>query len=628
MAPRTAKGSAYQDPRTGKFFAQIAMGKGKRKGVLCPLTLCDRPNCSHRIAEDGSTTCTGLSEARERSALASELVALLTAAGQGDFIEGAIKAATTLPVEKLPAARKHAEAIAGGRVSKARADAIGGLTFAKFAERVTNGQLRKDYPDHVREIGAETLQDYTAMLRDYVTPKLGPLPVTAITLDHCLDVMREVPRDLSSSRRRAIAFVMSRVLSLATFPARLIPSNPIPKGFLPKLDAPRARGFLFPDEEARLLRGEIVKPQPTPERKGTTGRFPAEPWRGVVPLPLRVLFGLLTREGMRANEAASLEYSDKRKAGAAGWVDLDRGWVWLDKNKTDDARDWSLSPDVAEALRRWRKLAPKSRLVFPSAEDAREPMNVEHLADDLRTALEAIGIDRPELFESSKHRRNIVAHDLRGVFVTLAMAQGKNEAWIQTRTGHTTSQMLARYRRRAAELGEGDRARLVPMHDGIPELAASAPKGPPPPPAGTEGTVCGASAPPANAGECSRGTAQNTACARADADNGEFRFWRPQGCGGSSPPLRTDRENEGDSLARGAADRPSSFGPADTSADTSPTALAIAGLARAIELAAQRGLFDEVRRLSAAIAGLTDAATTAPAGVVSLATERAKRGAS
>ncbi|MBI2393160.1 MAG: tyrosine-type recombinase/integrase [Deltaproteobacteria bacterium] len=477
MAKREGKGSAYES--RGKFFAQVAMGHGKRRGVLCPLARCQEPGCTHRT----DSPCTGLRDARDRSALASELVAMLTAAGQPDFIAGAIRAATTLPAEKLPDARKHVLAIAGGKVPRARAE-IGGLTFGKFAERLTSGELRKAYPDHVDEVGAETMQDYTAMLRDYVVPVLGPLPIAAVTLDHALDVMRRVPSSLSSSRRRAIAFIMRRVLALATFPARVIAANPIPDNFLPKLDAPRARGFLFPDEEAQLLRG-----------RDAAGAV-------VVPLQTRVLFALLAREGMRKDEAGSLEYGDKRTAGAAGWVDLDREWIYLDKNKTNDARDWKLAPDVAEALRRWRKLAKKSRFVFPADDDARARMNVEHLADDLRTHLEAVGIERPELFESSKHRRNIVAHDLRGVFVTTSMAHGRSEAWIQTRTGHTTSGMLARYRRRAAELGEGDRARLAPMHEAIPELA----------------TVCDPSAPTPNGGERTPDPRENGSSEMSSAD--------------------------------------------------------------------------------------------------------------
>jgi integrase len=50
------------------------------------------------------------------------------------------------------------------------------------------------------------------------------------------------------------------------------------------------------------------------------------------------------------------------------------------------------------------------------------------------------------------------AHDLRASFVTIALANGKTETWVADRTGHRSSQMIARYRRQArtaAELGLG-----------------------------------------------------------------------------------------------------------------------------------------------------------------------------
>ncbi|WP_437662304.1 tyrosine-type recombinase/integrase [Sorangium sp. So ce1182] len=75
----------------------------------------------------------------------------------------------------------------------------------------------------------------------------------------------------------------------------------------------------------------------------------------MVPLCFRIYYGFLTREGMRADEAGTLEWSD---------VDLKRGAVVLDENKTDDPRAWALSPDVVRALRAYRELCPDNRHVF------------------------------------------------------------------------------------------------------------------------------------------------------------------------------------------------------------------------------------------------------------------------
>ncbi|WP_437720976.1 tyrosine-type recombinase/integrase [Sorangium sp. So ce861] len=92
-----------------------------------------------------------------------------------------------------------------------------------------------------------------------------------------------------------------------------------------------AEQYPYPDEDQRLMRSQLV------------------------PLCFRIYYGFLTREGMRADEAGTLEWSD---------VDLDRGAVVLDENKTDDPRAWALSPDVVRALRAYRELWPDNRRVF------------------------------------------------------------------------------------------------------------------------------------------------------------------------------------------------------------------------------------------------------------------------
>ena len=64
-------------------------------------------------------------------------------------------------------------------------------------------------------------------------------------------------------------------------------------------------------------------------------------------------------------------------------------------------------------------------------------------------------------------------HDLRGTFVTTALANGRSEGWIADRTGHRSSQMITDYKRNARtfkelEQQEGD---LAPLDEAIPELA-------------------------------------------------------------------------------------------------------------------------------------------------------------
>jgi len=107
----------------------------------------------------------------------------------------------------------------------------------------------------------------------------------------------------------------------------------------------------------------------------------------------------------------------------------------------------------------------------------RVEVNVEHLADQLRADLEAVGLknDRPELFVDNDVRRQMNAHDLRGTFVTIALAARKSEGWISRPTGHTTSAMIARYRRHADNLGEAQEVALRPLVEALPELHGPAP---------------------------------------------------------------------------------------------------------------------------------------------------------
>jgi len=141
--------------------------------------------------------------------------------------------------------------------------------------------------------------------------------------------------------------------------------------------------------------------------------------------------------------------------------------VVLDENKTNDPRAWALSPGVAEALRAWREL--RARNGEDVGDDARVFVDDQgkpisgRMADQYRVHLRAAGITRPVLFEQSKSRQRVRLHDTRATFVTVSLANGKSEAWVQDRTGHKSSTMIAKYRRAArmaAEVGMGPFGRM------------------------------------------------------------------------------------------------------------------------------------------------------------------------
>lgn len=128
---------------------------------------------------------------------------------------------------------------------------------------------------------------------------------------------RPTQAKLQPQSRRTIALLINRLLAVAVYPLKLRAANPIPKGFVPKAGSRKALAYLYPDEDRILLAHQDV------------------------PLRERLLYGFLVREGCRVTETLSLRRSD---------LDLKRGAIRLEQNKTDDPRMWALSPGVAAAL--------------------------------------------------------------------------------------------------------------------------------------------------------------------------------------------------------------------------------------------------------------------------------------
>ncbi len=185
---------------------------------------------------------------------------------------------------------------------------------------------------------------------------------------------------------------------------------------------------------------------------------------GEVPLARRLCYGLLIREGFRVSELLGLTWAN---------VDLERGVVYLDENKTDDPRSWVLDPGVVEGLRRWKehfawRALPTARVLRDRHDTVADRFEMAEL---LRDALREAGVDRPQLFERTETRMPLRAHDLRASFVTVNLALGKTEAWITDRTGHRSSQMIYRYKRQARTHAELDLGGFRPLHEAIPELA-------------------------------------------------------------------------------------------------------------------------------------------------------------
>lgn len=303
-------------------------------------------------------------------------------------------------------------------------------TFQELATEWTEGKLHKRFPDHVK--AKKTADSDEQRLGKWVYPIVGDVRIDAFTLDHAEKVMAGLGEGLKPASRRQIAQLLSKVLNMAAYPCRYISVSPIPRGWLPKAPKPKPKAYLYPVEERQLL--------------GHTD----------IPVAVRLAYGILAREGMRKTELLSLTWGD---------VDLKRGTLTLDENKSDEPRAWVMDAGVTAALRIWREMKGK-----PKAKE--RILGVDELrASDLRAHLLAAKVKRKQIHVATKNRDRYNVHAHRGTFVTLALAAGRTEAWVTDRTGHTTSLMLRRYKRAARNATELDLGWLAPLDEAIPELA-------------------------------------------------------------------------------------------------------------------------------------------------------------
>ncbi|WP_437808628.1 tyrosine-type recombinase/integrase [Sorangium sp. So ce1078] len=189
------------------------------------------------------------------------------------------------------------------------------------------------------------------------------------------------------------------------------------------------------------------------------------------PLCWRALWGFLSRLGPRIGEAARLQVQD---------VDLDRGALRLEKNKTNDPHVGALVRRAAGAARMVR--APRQ----PGAPAPPAPLfvnedgdrfSVEHAAERFRAHLQLAGIERPELFEDADERQQVRAHDTRSTFIPVALANGPSATWIADRTGHRSSLVTQRNRRAARTFAELGLGKLASLAEAVPELGGEKARG-------------------------------------------------------------------------------------------------------------------------------------------------------
>jgi integrase len=435
--PRPNTGEILE--RSGSFYLRIKLAGDRRTMRLAAST---RP------------------EAEERRAVLASMRADLE--GQpAQLVVTFLEKAAGADANGLRDALRLAAGLRSGKVRAASPTSSTGPaepTVKSVATDWFNGTLGARFPDYVRR--KKTHANDAGRFELYVFPLVGDVPIKAFSLEHAESVMAAIPPTRTPATRRHVAQLLHRLLGMALFPLRLRADNPIPKGFLPRVGSAKGKVFPYPAEIAKLLACKAV------------------------PLPMRVLYGVLAAEGMRASEALRLTW---------GSIDAVRGVLRLETNKTGDhGRAWALSPGVAPALAAWRELqrdhgvnVSDAARVFV-AEDGSE-LAPHNGAEHFRAHLLAAGVDRAELHTRTAYRLPVRQHDLRAAFVTLALAAGRSEAWVTDRTGHRSSAQIYTYKRAARLLHELDLGTLAPLDTAIPELAATV-ESPPESPPGPDST--------------------------------------------------------------------------------------------------------------------------------------------
>lgn len=404
-------------------------------------------------------TCNTEAEAELRRHVIVELANRLRSAGRVEIAVAACRQAGEARDDTLPSVIKLVDGLLAGTERLADAPRVpaavlsagssAAMSFREFADIWTTNELARRFRGRVKEIDhAENIRKLTKHVYPVVFngKAIGNTALDDFGLDHADHVLAQPT--LPDGSLRHVAQCMHRILKLAVYPARILGRSPFPPGWLPPANREKERGYLHPQEDAALMGHRRL----------------AVVWR--------LFFGFSTREGVRRENAATLEWSNVTLDLPSG-----AGSIVLDETKNGRGGAWALDPSTAEAFRRWRRLCPSDRWIFPAEAAPRfrrrragMPLHVDHAAEVLRRALKEAGVDRPKLYQSGNNRLRIRAHDLRATFVTLALANGKTEDWVMQRTGHSSSVMLARYRRDAKTAQELGLGWLHPLHELIPEL--------------------------------------------------------------------------------------------------------------------------------------------------------------
>ena len=438
--PRKASGGAYE--KRGKFYARVTVAANDRTPIALPWA-------------------TNLEAAQARAHVLQGWVSLLRQAGDktvSEWLEKVLELGAKYETEEeIAALGRQVDLAVEGKIEKVKPRVEGPpLTFRDLADDWTSGELHRRHPDHVPV--KRSAADDVSLMRHIPDEHLD-LPLSAWTCDTYEDTMRRLRAGLSSATRRAIAQIMHRLFELAVYPVRAIKVSPIPR--MPKIVQLRLVAVLRPEHPAKVA-----------ACKG-------------VDLGYRFLWCFLAETGWRLSQAVGREEpvgpnGVDNTVPAFRWKDVlwKREIAFLSRTKTTAAVEVPLDEPTIAALRAWKTLSPRTEPednVFVTTDGI--PLEYNHAPDAFRSHLQLAGFSRetdPDLFpegDELKHRLPLRCHDLRGLFVTASLAQGRSDTWVKERTLHKTTAMLEHYRAKVAhfkKLGP-----IVPAMVAIPEIATA-----------------------------------------------------------------------------------------------------------------------------------------------------------
>ena len=419
---RRLEGSTYES--RGVHYASITVAQRKRESFALP-------------------TCKTAEQAKARTKIVNDVVQRLRGAGHADIVPRFAKEAAERPAGKeLDRLMSAVNGLCCGSMVP-RDALLDGSLFREVGGMWTSEKLAQEYRGQVSD--RKGLKDIEALLEKHVYPYVGDIPVPLFGMQHAQIVLNKYPKENDPGSLRNIAKLVNRVINLAVKPLGLIPSNPLPSGWIPKAGPKKSRSCVYPPEDVQLMACTEVD------------------------IGLRVLWGYLHREGHRKGEVFRLTFSD---------FDLKLGTINLRKNKTDDPRFWVLSPGVAAMLRTWKRYREEvlgervtgDSFVFFGCSNEHPGTKTFHAAKVYRQNLLTAGIDRSALHMHGGNHKQVRAHDTRAAFVTVALVHGRNEMWISDRTGHSSLDEMKTYRRNARAFVELNLGDWRPLDQLIPEL--------------------------------------------------------------------------------------------------------------------------------------------------------------